>query len=94
MVAITIPTSRSVELSEVAADYASGSRNGPVVLESGGKPVAVLLTADAYDQLVGANAELQLRCAILEGQVAATRGELMDHEEVVVRAEQWKSRRG
>jgi prevent-host-death family protein len=49
------------DLQRRAAEVISSLREGPVVINQGGRPVAVNLTADAYEQMEQAVAEVETK---------------------------------
>lgn len=64
------------DLQRRAAEVISGLREGPVVISQRGRPAAVIVTAEAYEQMERAVAEVEARHVreIVEAGLSSYRG--------------------
>jgi prevent-host-death family protein len=60
-IAVMIKQVTVTDLQRRAAEVISGLREGPVVISQRGRPAAVILTAEAYEQMEQALAEVEAR---------------------------------
>lgn len=66
----------------------------PVVLTRHGRCVAVVLSAEAYDELAAGSQLGELRAAIADADAAVTAGDVSPHEDVVRRIHERMTRDG
>lgn len=66
----------------------------PVVLTRHGRGVAVVLSVEAYDELLATTQANALRAAIAEADEAVERGQVVAHEQVVRRMRERMDRDG
>jgi len=70
------------------------AEDGPVVLTRDGVPLAVLLSANAFDALEADADRARLQRAVDEAEEQVTTGETVPHDEVVAELDRWISDEG